>query len=559
MSKKVFCIGLDGVTFDLLMPWIRDGKLPNLEKLLRNGAWGNLESTIPYNSPVAWSSFITGKNPGKHGIFNFGYYGNDSYDTKLVNSLIRKGKSFWSILGEYGKRVGIINVPVTYPPEKVNGFLISGLMSPDVNEKICYPSGLYRELVSNIGNFSIKVYPRDFVRFNRFDELFDEMMRVIDKRHAIVNYLMESKPWDFFNIVFSTTDCVQHYFWRHMDPDHPFHQQSIAPKYRDCILRVHQRLDAIIGDLMGKLDNNTTVIIMSDHGMGANSDKTVSLNNWLAQEGFLFYKDATRNKINLKKRVVLFGKKYLSRKYKGKLKNFSWLTAKTHSIYRDMQVDWARTKAFSDDNRGTIWINLKGRHPCGIVEPGAEYENIREFIFEKLKKFTDPENGEMVFKHVLKREQIYKGECVNNAPDIILHQGDRKYAYIHQSSTAAEHTLAIKNLSMEAIKQKAIRDADHRQEGCLILNGPDIKKGNHLVGIKIVDIAPTILYLMGVPIPKDMDGRCIAEAIKEDYFTKNPPEFIEADKESLEDRPSGYTDQDLDDVKRILKGLGYLD
>lgn len=559
MPEKVFVIGLDGATFDLLKPWIEEGKLPNLARLLQKGAWGNLESTVPYNSPVAWSSFITGKNPGKHGIFNFGYYENDSYDTKLVHSLTRKGKSFWTILGEYGKKVGIINVPVTYPPEEVNGFLISGLMAPEVNEKICFPRGLYRELMSKLGSLSIKVYPRDFIRRNRFDQFFDKIMTVIDQRYAVVNYLIQNKPWDFFCVVFSTTDHVQHYFWRHMDPDHPLHQPSVSLKYKSCILRVHQKIDTIIGDLIGKLGANTTVIIMSDHGMGANGDKAVFLNNWLAQEGLLYYGDSTHRRFNLKKKLVLLGKKYLPRKYKGKLRQVSWLSARTHSIYRDMNMDWERTRAFSDDNRGTIWINLKGRHPGGIVEPGSEYENLRDFIIQRLRDFTDPENGERVFQHVLKREDIYWGELVANAPDIILHQGNRKYAYIHQSSTAASHTLLFKKLSQEEMKENAVRDADHRQEGILILNGPYIKKGYQITDAKIMDLAPTILYLMGVPIPKDIDGRCIDDGIEEYFLSEHPFQYAEPDAAIAEKGASSYTKQEAEEVKKSLRGLGYLE
>ncbi|HLG28630.1 MAG TPA: alkaline phosphatase family protein, partial [Candidatus Brocadiales bacterium] len=318
MSKtnhnKVVIIGLDGASFDLIMPWIKEGKLPVLSKLIQEGAWGNLKSTIPIHTAPAWTSFMTGKNPGKHGLFHFMYHTGNNYDIKFANALRRRGKSLWKILSEHGKKVVVFNVPITYPPEEVNGFMISGLTAPEVSEKIFYPQELFKEIVSKVGMYTIRPFPRDHIRLNRFDRIFEEMVSVVDQHSKIANYLLQSKTWDCFCTVFGTTDHVQHFFWHHMDPNHPFHNPSQNALYGECIFKIYKKIDEIIGDMIEHLDDNTTVLLLSDHGAGANGNKALYLNNWLAQEGLLTYKDnssTNTDKAGLLKNGILLAKKYI--------------------------------------------------------------------------------------------------------------------------------------------------------------------------------------------------------------------------------------------------------
>lgn len=562
--NKVVVIGLDGASFSLIMPWIKEGKLPILAKLIQQGAWGNLKSTIPYNSAPAWSSFITGKNPGKHGIFDFTYHTEANYDIKFISSLRRRGKSFWKILGEQGKRVCAFNVPITYPPEEVNGCMISGITAPEVNEKIFYPRELFKEIVSKVGMYKIKPFPRDQIRQNRFDNVFGEMDSVLSQHHNVANYLFQKKDWDFFSMVFTTTDRVQHFFWQHMDQNHPFHDPSQYTKYGDSVFKIYKKLDGIIGSFLDQLDKNTTVLILSDHGAGANSDKMFYLNNWLAHEGLLAYKGASNMgaiKSGFFKKSIFLLKKHIPRKYKNKVRSlFPWLKSKVETLYWDFRIDWSLTKAFSYDSNGLIWINLKGREAKGIVNDGKEYEDLRNEIIKRALNFKDPETGEHVFSEAHKKEEIYSGECMRFAPDVVLVQKEKKYMYAYRNSNQSRSKLPIEKVTLKETRRDAVQMGSHREDGILIIKGLPLQQGKNISGARLIDVAPTILYLMGVPIPKDMDGGVVVEAINPDYLKSNPLNYSKADKSTTtEIAQSGYTKEEEKQVEEALKSLGYIE
>lgn len=565
MDKKLFIIGLDGATFDLMLPWIDEGRLPNLASIISEGTRSHLKSTIPYNSAVAWSSFMTGKNPGNHGIFDFYYRTSENYDINFVNFGSIGAKTFWDVIGGYDGKVGIVNVPVTYPAPKVNGYLVSGLMAPEVNEKIFYPRQLHKELLNAIGDYDVRVYAKDFMRFQKWDQLFKKLMELVDKRFAIFKYLMETKPWDFLCYVFSATDFVQHFFWMHFDKEHPLHNEELSEEFGDCILKVYQKIDHLVGELTNSLPPETSLIIMSDHGAGPNSNRAVFLNNWLEQEGFLAFADGQRKrrfgfKDSLRKGIAL-GRKYIPRKYKDKVKQFSSIKSKSHSLFRFSGIDWKCTKAFSDDNRGSIWINLKGRNAHGIVEPGREYESIRDRIVGKAKRLVDPQTGETVFQSVLKGQEVYYGRYAKEAPDVLLLQADKEYTLLYRLSNANRESGTFKTFSFKDLTEiQPAANASHRRNGILIMKGPRIKRGHQLTGADIIDIAPTALYLLGIPIPKDMDGKLLNDAIDNSHLSKHPPTFSEMEGDSVEDE-AGITlsANEAEQVRKNLQGLGYLE
>ena len=561
--NKVVILGLDGATFSIAMPWIKEGKLPVLAKLMKEGSWGNLKSTVPYNSAVAWSTFITGKNPGKHGIFDFRYRSSGSYDMGFVNSFRRKGKSLWRLINDVGKEVIVFNVPVTYPPEEVKGCLISGLTAPEVNEKIFYPPSLFKEVVSNAGMFTIKPFARDNIRLNRFDKIFKEMESVVDKHFKVASYLFDNKNWDFFCMVFGTTDHVQHFFWQHMDKTHPFYNPAQGAIYGDCIFKIYKKLDAMVGALIEKLDDQSTVFIISDHGAGANGNKVFYLNNWLAQEGFLAYKGNSgtkKNRAGLLKKVIFLAKKYIPRKYKNKLRGIPWLRSKVETIYWNPNIDWTRTKAFSYDEFGLIWINLEGREEGGIVKSGKEYEDVRSKIIEKALNFQDPESGEKIFSAALRKEEIYSGEELLLAPDIILVQKEVQYAYPYRISSLSKAKLPIETVTIEATRNNPIQTASHRMDGILIMKGPSVQNGRHITNAGIIDIAPTVLYLMGIPVPEDMDGKVIQEAVVPSYLNSHPISHSSVDKSAnVASRQAVYSKEEEKQIEESLRALGYIE
>lgn len=564
-NNRALVIGLDGATFDLMRPWMEQGKLPNLQKLCLEGVSGQLRSTIPFNSAVAWSAFITGKNPGNNNVYDFFYRPQDSYDIRFINSRSRRAASFWKIIGSVGKKVGIINVPVTFPPEEVNGFLIAGMMSPEVNEAICYPPELFKELKTYLGEYTIKIFGKEYVRKKKYGELQDAIARNDEIHYQITKYLLTRKCWDLFCVVFTGTDHISHYFWHFMDPNHPLYDQANAKHFQDAICKVYARLDEYIGNLLECVDDNVSVIVLSDHGHGPNCDIAVYLNHWLAREGYLTFRKSRIGSFkgtalrDWSRSIIKLARKYIPRKYKNKIRAVPRIRSKLETLYRVGDIDWEKTVAFSDDVRENIWVNVKGRFPLGKVQAGQEYDHLRDEIIEKIKEFRNPDTGERVFTEVLKREEVYCGKFVDLAPDILLKQKEDSYTYVPRSSNATLEKVPIKRFTREDLGSQRAVVASHRINGVLIMRGKAVQQNKIIHSAQIIDIAPTIFYLMGTPIPEDWDGRVLTEAIREDYLRTHPPQYTKGKTVDYQDDTFTYSSAEEETIADQLRGLGYIE
>lgn len=571
---KCFVIGLDGATFDLIEPWVRDGKLPNMAKIMKEGAYGVLNSTIPPNSAPAWSSFITGKNPGKHGIFDFTQHVEGSYKVKFTNANMRKGRSIWRILSDFDRKVGIINVPMTYPPERVNGFMISGMDSPGLDSNFIYPPEIYREIKEKVGEYIIEAGLWSYISKGDIDLAIQKQMETIERRFEISKYLMKKYPWDFFTGVFTATDRVQHAFWKYMDPGHPLFNQHDGKRYGGAIFQVYKKLDEIIGHFMSLLDKDTTLIIMSDHGAGPSSNKTIYLNNWLHQEGLLKYKDSKGDHrgIGAFARRMIYTKlltktarnvwKRMSRRNRDKIKKlFPRLSNRMASSFFFSRIDMDRTLAYAEESRTFIWINSKGRDPKGIVNDGKEYKSVCEKITEGLKSLKDPVSGEDVVDNIYRKEEIYHGENMNIAPDMVVLF--KKEGFVPRPSYNAKANVILNHIPKKELEKLEVNiqaNARHHPDGIVMLWGSKIKKGEMIEGAQIIDLAPTIFYLMGVPIPADIDGKVLVNAISEKFLKSNPIEYgREVETKSDDSDRLGYSKGDEDKIRDRLKDLGYLE
>lgn len=561
-KAKVFIIGLDGATFDLIKPWIATNRLPNIASLMENGIWGDLETVIHPLTAPAWTSFMTGKNPGKHGIFDFILRKPNSYDIQLINAHCRDDQTLWKLLGNAGKKVGIINVPVNYPPEKVNGFLVSWMDAPGVESTFTYPEDLYRKIKRDVGEYKITA---DF--HVTLDKYVTELHDLIENRATVTEYLMEKYEWDFFMVLFGATDFAQHAFWKYMDETHPDHNPTEAAKYGSVIQEVYEKIDKKIGRFLEKLGRDTIVIIMSDHGAGP-LRKVVNLNRWLFENGWLAPTGASKEESMLRKmgrRIVRNSMKksfsLLKRKLpvniKGRLRSlFPNVRNKLESYLLSSQIDWSQTKAFSLGAYGNIWINLKGREPRGTVEPGAEYETLRSQIIDRLLKLQDPDTMEEVVSEVYRREELYHGRYLDRAADLIVRWKD--YAYHSRQRFGAEEnsvfesrqTMPLCNLEMNGY---------HTLKGILIIKGRHSKKNLEIRGAHITDVAPTILYLMNVPIPEDIDGRVLTEAFEDTFKNSHSVKYSKRHTDTQKrEETEVYSEEDAESVKKRLQELGYL-
>lgn len=570
---KVIVLGLDGATFDLIIPWAEEGKLPNMKTLLAEGMHGKLLSTNPAHSAAAWTSFATGKNPGNHGVYSFRErsYTRDDF----VSAKSRKCKAFWTLLSEAGSSVGVINVPITYPPEEVNGYMVSGLDTPSEESDYTFPQSLKGELAAGIGRYIIEADTTDmYVISNDKDRerFFSGILQAIEGRRKAMKYLLANHRVDFFAIAFMATDRVQHRCWKFTDPSHPHYCPSQAKQFGDMIPSVYGRLDDIIGEVLDMVGEETTLLVMSDHGMGPRSDRAFYLNNWLILNGYLQTVQVSgdplvkRSLRRLKSFVIHTGLDFARSRFSAQMRQA--IKQRIPSIFRKARlhesfasIDWTATRAYADELMGVIRINLKGREPEGTVHPGKEYEQLCAEITEKLMAIKDPQMGETVIAEVLKKEQIYQGPYLKEAPDMVIVWKDDLYSsQPSPPSSGSQDPPYLGRLDSEDTSRALMYHTSgaHRPHGIFMIRGPEIRKGGMVAGARIIDLAPTILYLMGQAIPKSMDGCILTEVFEEEFVRTNPPKYTDED-ELLCEKPSVYSEDDKRRIAERLRGLGYIE
>jgi predicted AlkP superfamily phosphohydrolase/phosphomutase len=554
MHNKLLVIGLDGASFNVLDPLIAKGYLPNLARLIAGGARANLETTFPPITAVAWSSFMTGKNPGKHGIFEFVMREQKSNRQLAVNATLRKGRAIWDILGDAGNRVIVHNFPCTYPPHAVNGLMIADFMTPRGRRDFAYPSTLLEELESKFGPYRLHL-SQTYANGN-VEGVLDELNDELEYKAKVTEYLMTEYEWDAFFQYFWGTDRIQHELWHVFDEQHPRHNKEEAAKYREPVYQYFRRVDEIVGRLIELAGSGAMVWIVSDHGFGP-AHKYCSFNNWLLQEGFLqLKKDALTR---LKKLMFSAGItpenafKVVKKLPLGKLRpargvgNTAGASKALSTFFLSFNdVDWTRSQAFSKGNYGQIYVNLKGREANGSVDE-CDYDEVCETIVARLKALKDPQTNEQWIGRIHRREEIYNGGQVTDAPDISFLPQDMRYLPLGSADFTSNKFM------VEAFGISGC----HRMEGVMIANGEAIKQRFDAVQTSIYDVTPTILYLSGYEVPEDMDGQVLTQIISEDFLNANPVRFA---AQSLADDTSEVelsAEENADVIER-LKSLGYM-
>ena len=550
MSGKVFVIGLDGVTFKLIRPWVAQGLLPNFARLMQEGVFGELLSTPDMLSPAAWTSFATGRNPGSHGIFNFMDMVPGTLKLRYLNSRHREGETIWSVLSDAGKKVGMMNIPMTYPADEVNGFMISGWNAPGVRSPgFTYPPGLVDELLERHGDYPLFPTVKKHMAAGNPELAVRELNHNLDINFAATRDLMERRPWDFFATVVIATDQVQHYFWRAMDPGSPGHTAEEAARYGDTILGVYRRCDAFIGELLEKLDDDTTLIVMSDHGAGKNHGAVKYLPLWLQALGLATQKQVSHSLLSRSlKGVYQALNTHLSVRLKHLLNTLlPALRDRVETAWRFDAYEWDKTKVFFHYEPR---VNLRGREPHGIVAPGKEYEEVRDFVIAKLFECRDLKTGEPLVERVFKGEEVFHGAHAAEAPDLVIWWRD---VAISGMVCPGEHGDIV--VSEEYVED--IRSGHHTPYGVLLARGPRLKRGVEITGARIIDLAPTILHLMGETPPGGMDGEILGGIFREELQAGTlPPERGGAASGGKE--PADYSDRDAEAIQQRLGDLGYL-
>jgi predicted AlkP superfamily phosphohydrolase/phosphomutase len=525
----IITIGLDCATWDLIKPWAKAQKLPYFMRLIEEGTTANLKSTYPPVTPVAWPSIFTGKNPGKHGIF--GFTDSDPLSLKMpcISSNYMKCKPIWDILSENGKKVCLVNIPFAFPPSKVNGIMTSGMRTPSINSDFTHPTELKKELLEKFDfmpDYGANVY-RDKATFCiAHDKGLEENLKMS-------LYLLRKDYWNFYMFIPLEIDHAQHFFWDDMDENHPLHNDDTSEKYKDKILEYYKKFDEYLGKILNCMDEDTILIVVSDHGAGP-LHKEISLNDWLRREDYLKFKksEGVNFQRSIKKifsKIGLDTEKIKSLFHRIGLSRYIKLSP---VFLREMipskepkmwDIDWKETKAYAYQSFGQIYINQK------VLKSTKEYENLRTDIIKRLYELKDPDTGSNVVKKVYKKEDLYSGPNLSKAPDLYVVPINETYEFVRFSKGGS-------------IFSSPRLPGHHNENGILIFYGKGIKEGKEIRNITMYDVAPTMLHILNLPIPDDMDGRVLKEIFEE--------------KSGLAKRPIRY--QKVDEERRISSGISEL-
>ena len=530
----------------------------------REGSSGHLESTPEKFSAAAWTSFSTGVNPGRHGIFHFFVVDAGTLKVRINNATHRKVEPFWNLAGRAGKRVCVINVPTTYPADKVNGCMISGWDAPSIQSKgFTCPPELIDEVIKQFHDYPLVPSIKKFSS-TQPDLAIEDLHRVLDLRIALSKYLFGKEDWDLFITVLTETDQVQHFFWHLTDKTHPLYSNDLVNKYGDAILGIYKKCDRFIGEMMKDLGDDATIIIVSDHGAGTNCLGNHYLSVLLERTGFLRKKS---NSSGLNEALLALKRKFIFKlsvligyDLKQKLKGALGKKQDESGIKPVLDMasyDWAYTRAYPAGVN--LRINVKGREAFGVVPEGEEYDKVVNTLISTLKGCVDLETGRPVIKDIVRREDAYNGAYMDDAPDLILKWADD--FVISGISCRMENGSHLKIPRLVLDTYDAEWTGEHADYGIFLAKGPHIKGGHNVHNPSITDIAPSILYLMGIPVPDERDGKVLTGIFKEEFLKENRLQTADASEatHAYKATEEAYSDEEEEEIKKRLRDLGYLE
>jgi predicted AlkP superfamily phosphohydrolase/phosphomutase len=458
--SRLFVIGLDCAEPSLVFDqW--QNELPQMRQLMEAGTYGELESTIPPITVPAWTCMLTGKDPGELGFYGFRNRANYTYEQmSIATSAAIKHARVWDRASAAGQPVVVVGVPQTYPPHPVNGCLVTSFLTPSTFSQYTYPQELKAEIAQIVGDYMLDV--PDF-RTEDKDYLLRQIYDMTAKRCQLVKHFLRTKPWQFFMWVEMGVDRIHHGMWKYMDPAHPKHEPG--NRYQDAIRDYYRYLDGQIGEMLELVPDDTSVLVMSDHG-AQRMDGGICFNEWLMQEGYLVLEDQPEGIVTLAK----------------------------------CEVNWQRTKAWGAGGYyGRLFLNVKGREPQGVISPD-EYEATRDEIIAKLEAITDLQ-GRDIGTHVFKPEAVYR-QVSSIPPDLIVYFGNLGWRSVGSVGLGTIHTFE---------NDTGPDDANHAQNGLFILSVPGTTGQGRVSSHTWRAITPTMLSLLGLKVPADMASESLLD------------------------------------------------
>lgn len=537
MSIRTVLIGLDGATFTILDPLMQGGVMPFLKDFVGSGVHAELRSVVPALTPPAWTSLMTGRSPGQHGIFDFfRKEAPQSHHIRFLTSRDVGCETLWSLVNRHDQRATVLNFPLTFPPLPIDGYIVPGGWMPWRQLRLgCHPKGLYDRL-KELPGFNPRQLAMDMSHEEKalegceeeeYETWIDLHIRREEQWFNVFCYLAEEDPTELTAILFDGVDKVQHLFWRYIDPAYVHTITSEQERrVRERCLDYFRRLDELLAGIVDRAGPDATVVIASDHGFGPQV-RTFFVNAWLEQRGYLAWKDGQGPRPSDTRVLGM-----------GDLARHAYL------------LDWERTRAYAPmpSGNGVHIVRADENHPHGV--PEAEYDTVREQIAQELLALKDPTSGEPVVARVWTREEIFAGPYVDLAPDLTLELQDGGLVSILASDTV--------------VSPRPQPTGAHRPQGIFIARGPGLRQKAQLSALSILDIAPLILYTLGLPVPGDLEGQVPREAFEPTTLHVKPVQTASPLDPLARRAAESYAGPVLDaeaeaEILRRLRALGYVE
>lgn len=530
---KILVIGLDAATMDLIEPWAAAGHLPILAEMMRDGVSARLTSTPNMHSASAWTSILTGLNPGRHGLFVFSDRDFATGKQVFFKGGDRTGELISSHLSRRRLTSGFLNVPMTYPANcEAGGFMVSGLDAPSLNDRAFCPAELRDELFIRFPKYHFAPQGLgELMKAGRVNEGIAEWTKLIEIQTAAAEYLITNRPVDFFMTVYTASDWAGHNLWQ-------------APAESTPLLEIYRALDGAIARLLSHTNEDTQVYVISDHGMGRHTGASYHLAEWLEARGYM-----VRKRSRARHSLVGAGRRaartLLPASVRDRVKagigedRVGRLQASEKDSFYS-SVDWQRSVAYTEPGRHVININLEGRNASGIVRE-SDYEEVCSKIIEDLSNWPDDQSSKAVDR-VVRRDQAYSGPFTERASDL----------YICWNSAASFPE------PPEEVRARGFWwSGDHRPEGILICKGPGMRSNVRVDAPLVYDLVPTMMYAAGLPVPDDLDGHSIESVFTNEFTVAHPLRLdLAAQRDEAIRTPLSSEEERL--IEEKLRGLGYL-
>jgi predicted AlkP superfamily phosphohydrolase/phosphomutase len=528
-------IGVDGATFDVLDPYMRRGLMPCLRKLTETGARAPLRSIVPALTPPAWTSLTTGKRPGKHGVFDFFQKEEpDSVYFRFASSQDVKSATIWSLASDTGRRILSLNFPLMFPPPPVEGCVVPGGMMPWRQLRLgCHPPGLFDRLKALPGfnpremlNMDLEIKAIEGCPDDEYAQWVELHIQRERRWFEVARHLMREEPADLAAVMFDGVDKLQHLCWRFVDPAlRPARPTEWERGMIERCERYFQSLDEIIGELVALAGPDAAVVLASDHGFGPSSD-VFHVNSWLERRGHLHWAEGGDG----------------AAPRDGTEVGFAEMTRHVHAL------DWSRTLAYAA-TPSSQGINVVSRLP-GTDDPLPEEtrRGIAMEIAAALREVRRPHDGRPLVEEVWTRDDAFAGPYEAIGPDISLVLADGGTVSILPSDTL--------------VARREQPRGHHRPDGVFVARGPGIRPGSSTGALSIVDVAPLVLHLMGLPAPDDMDGRVPVEIFRPEEVERRPPRRTAARPPAAPEREDeGVTLEPGEQAAVVerLRALGYVE